>query len=111
MRKLIRTGKDHMAIMAAMAGHMPAFHQLLNTAQPGDIDQLSREFPGFHQYTKILESLATGIQSGAIPVPGRKEAPRQTKPVTGYRQLAAAMDLRIRHWPRKGYRVRRSSTA
>jgi hypothetical protein len=27
-----------MAIMAAMADHMPAFHQLLNTAQPGDID-------------------------------------------------------------------------
>jgi len=64
MQKLIRAGKDNMAIMAAMADHMPAFHQLLSIAQPGDIDQLTRKFPGFHRYAKILESLASGIQSG-----------------------------------------------
>jgi hypothetical protein len=34
MQRLIRAGKDNMAIVAAMAGHMPAFHQLLNTVQP-----------------------------------------------------------------------------
>ncbi len=76
MQKLIRAGKDNMTVMAAMADHMPAFHQLLNTAQPADIDQLARRFPGFYRYAKILESLASGIQSGAIPVPGRKEAHR-----------------------------------
>ena len=102
MQKLIRAGKDNMAIMAAMADHMPAFHQLLNTVQPGDMDQLTRKFPGFYRYAKILESLATGIQSGAIPVPGRKEAPRQTEPVTDYRQLAAAMDLRMRQLAEEG---------
>ena len=102
MQKLIRTGKDNMAIMAAMADHMPAFHQLLNTAQPGDIDQLTRKFPGFYRYAKILELLASGIQSGAIPVPGQKEAPRQTEPVTDYRQLAAAMDLRVRQLVEEG---------
>jgi hypothetical protein len=102
MQKLIRTGKDNMAIMAAMADHMPAFHQLLNTAQPGDIDQLTRKFPGFYRYAKILELLASGIQSGAIPVPGRKEAPRQTEPVTDDRQLAAAMDLRVRQLAEEG---------
>ena len=91
-----------MAIMAAMADHMPAFHQLLSTAQPGDIDQLTRKLPGFYRYAKILESLATGIQSGAIPVPGRKEAPRQTKPVTDHRQRAAAMDLRMRQLAEEG---------
>ena len=96
MQKLIRAGKDHMAIMVAMADHMPAFHQLLSTAQPGDIDQLTRKFPGFYRYAKILESLAAGIQSGAIPVPGRKEAPQQTKSTTDSRQLAAAIDLRVR---------------
>jgi phosphoglycolate phosphatase-like HAD superfamily hydrolase len=102
MQKLIRTGKDNMAIMAAMADHMPAFHQLLNTTQPDDFDQLTRKFPGFYRYAKILESLATGIQSGAIPVPGRKEAPQQTEPATGYRQLAAAMDLRVRQLADEG---------
>src|SRR5271166_6560332 len=96
MQKLIRGGKDHMAIMVAMADHMPAFHQLLSTAQPGDIDQLTRKFPGFYRYAKILESLAAGIQSGAIPVPGRKEAPQQTKSTTDSRQLAAAIDLHVR---------------
>jgi len=96
MQKLIRAGKDNIAIMAAMADHMPAFHQLLNTVQPGDLDQLTRKFPGFYRYAKILESVATGIQSGAIPVPGRKEAPRQPEPMAYYRQRAAAIDLRMR---------------
>jgi hypothetical protein len=102
MRKLIRAGGDNMGNMAAMADHMPAFHQLLSTARPGDIEQLIRELPGFYRYAKILESLATGIQSGAIPVPGRKEAPRQTKTVTDHRQRAAAMDLRMRQLTEEG---------
>lgn len=102
MQKLIRAGKDNMAIMAAMADHMPAFHQLLNTAEPGDIDQLARKLPGFYRYAKILESLASGIQSGSIPTPGRTAAPRQTEPATGYRQLAAAMDLRMRQLAEEG---------
>ena len=102
MQKLIRAGKDNMAIMAAMADHMPAFHQLLSTAQPADMEQLTRKFPGFYRYAKILESLATGIHSGAIPVPGRKEAHRQTEQSTGYRQLAAAMDLRVRQLAEEG---------
>lgn len=102
MQKLIRAGKDNLAIVAAMADHMPAFHQLLNTVQPGDIDQLARKFPGFYRYAKILESLATGIQSGAISVPGRTAAPQQPEQVTGYRQLAAAMDLRMRQLAEEG---------
>ena len=96
MQKLIRAGKDNMAIMAAMTDHMPAFHQLLSAAQPGDIDQLTRNFPGFYRYAKILESLAADIRSGVIPVPGREEAPGQTTAMTGHRQRAAAIDLRMR---------------
>jgi len=102
VRKFIRAGKDDMAIVAAMADRMPAFHQLLSTAQPGDIDQLAREFPGFYRYAKIVESLAAGIQSGAIPVPGRKQPPRQTTSTTDYRPLAAAMDLRMRQLADEG---------
>jgi hypothetical protein len=88
--------------MAAMADHMPAFHQLLSTAQPADMEQLTRKFPGLYRYAKILESLASGIQSGAIPVPGRKEVPQQTEQATGYRQLAGAMDLRVRQLAEEG---------
>ena len=102
MQKLIRAGKDSMAIMAAMADHMPAFHQLLNTVPPGDIDQLAQKFTGFYRYARILESLAPGIQSGATPPPGRTAPPRQTEQATGYRQLAAAMDLRMRQLAEEG---------
>jgi len=102
MQKLIRAGKDNTTIMAAMADHMPAFHQLLSTAQTADMEQLTRKFPGFYRYAKILELLATGIQSGAIPVPGRKPAPRQTTSTTDCRPLAAAMDLRMRQLAEEG---------
>jgi hypothetical protein len=91
-----------MTTMAAMPDHMPAFHQLLSTAQPADMEQLTRKFPGFYRYAKILEALASGIQSGAIPVPGRKEVPQQTEQATGHRQLAAAMDLRVRQLADEG---------
>jgi hypothetical protein len=101
MQKLIRAGKDNLTIIAAMADHMPAFRQLLDTAGPSDMDQLIRKFPGFYRYAKILESLAGGIQSGAIPVPGQK-APRQTAPETDHRQRAAAIDLRVRQLAKEG---------
>jgi hypothetical protein len=68
MRTLLRAGEDDAAILAAMAGHMPAFHQLFSTARPDDIDQLTREFPGCYRYAQILETLAAGIRSGAINV-------------------------------------------
>ena len=102
MQKLIRAGKDNTTIMAAMADQMPAFHQLLSTAQTADMEQLTRKFPGFYRYAKILELLATGIQSGAIPVPGRKPAPRQTTSTTDCRPLAAAMDLCMRQLAEEG---------
>src|SRR5271165_4162410 len=92
MQKLIRGGKDHMAIMVAMADHMPAFHQLLSTAQPGDIDQLTRKFPGFYRYAKILESLAAlcreypGFHTYAVLMEEAAEAERQ-KPARPYDDL------------------------
>ncbi len=73
---------------------------------PSEIDDLARKFPGFHRYAKILEALADGIQSGAIPVPGRQQPPRQT-PVTELRTHAAAIDLRMRQLAAEGCRVRR----
>ena len=102
MQKLIRTGADNTAIMAVMADHMPAFHQLLSTVQSADMEQLIRKLPGFYRYAKILEAFAAGIQSSAIPVPGRKEPPRQTTSSIDYRQLAAAMDLRMRQLTEEG---------
>lgn len=69
VRKLLATGKDDVAIMVAMADHMPAFKQLMDTAGRDDMDELTRRFVGFYRYAKILEALAAGIQSGDIEVP------------------------------------------
>ena len=69
MRKLLRSDKDAMAIMVAMADHMPAFRELIDTTQPEDLDELARRFLGFHEYAEVLEAVAAGIQSGEIDVP------------------------------------------
>jgi len=68
MRKLLRSDRDAMAIMVAMADHMPAFRNLIDTAQPEDLNELARRFPGFHEYAEVLEAVAAGIQSGEIDV-------------------------------------------
>ena len=96
VQKLIRAGKDDMTIAAAMADHMLNAKQLLETIQLVDLDELTRKFPRFYRYAKILESLAAGIRSGAIPVPGREAAPGQTTAMSRHRQRAAAIDLRMR---------------
>ena len=69
MQKLLRSGKDDMAIFVAMSDHMPRFKEMLDTTRPEDLNELTRKFSGFYRYAKILEDLAGGIQSGAIEVP------------------------------------------
>ena len=69
MQKLLRAGKDDMAIMVAMSDHMLGFKELVDTTQPEDLNELTRRFSGFYRYAKILEAVAGGIRSGAIEVP------------------------------------------
>jgi hypothetical protein len=47
---------------------MPIFKILLDSGHD-TMDELCRRFTGFYHYAKILETLAVGIQSGAIQVP------------------------------------------
>ena len=56
-------------IAADIADHMHGFKHLLDTAQPGTMDELCRRHPGFHRYAKTLEGIARAIGSGAITVP------------------------------------------
>lgn len=69
VQAFVRTGKDDMAVFADMAEHMADFEWLMDNAKPGVMDELCRRFAGFFQYAKILETVAAGIQSGAIAVP------------------------------------------
>lgn len=53
------------------------------------MDALCVEFAGFYRFAKILETLASGIASGKIKVPGGRTVNKE-------HQLAAAIDLRVR---------------
>jgi len=69
IRVLERTGSNEGDILREMFDEMPSFKQLMDTTTPDDMDHLCARFEGFYRYAKILETLAEGISSGAIPVP------------------------------------------
>ena len=69
MQPLIRAGKDDVAILVGMGEHMADFKHILDTGQPGVMDELCQRYPGFYRYAKLLENIASAIQSGAIKVP------------------------------------------
>jgi hypothetical protein len=69
VKAIARSGVDDFAIFTEMADYMPAFKRLMDTSTDDDMDQLAARYTGFHQYAKILETVAAGIQSGKIVVP------------------------------------------
>ena len=69
VQQLLGAGCDDATIMGEMFEYMPGFKRLMDTSQRGEMDDLCRRFPWFYHYAKILESVAAGIQSGAIKVP------------------------------------------
>jgi len=76
-------------ILSEMAEHMPDFHHLMMNTSGADMDALCDEYAGFYRFAKILETLASGIASGKIKVPGGRTDNKEHK-------LAAAIDLRVR---------------
>ncbi len=69
VKQLRAVGADDAELLAEMHDLMPNFKILLDTAQPGQMDELCVRFEGFHYYAKLLERLAQGIASGSIKVP------------------------------------------
>ncbi len=69
VRRLARTGRDDIGILAGMADLMPDFKRLMDSSKPGALDELGRRFAGFYRYAKILEAVASGIRAGTIKVP------------------------------------------
>ena len=61
--------RSDLTILGEMFDYMPGFKRLMDTSEPGTMDELCRRFAGFFRYAKILEMVAAGIQSGAIKVP------------------------------------------
>ena len=76
-------------ILPEMAEYMPDFHHLIVSASGPEMDALCAEFSGFYRFAKIIETLASGIASGKIKVPGGRIINEENR-------LAAAIDLRVR---------------
>ncbi|MEQ1636829.1 MAG: hypothetical protein ABL903_09045 [Methylococcales bacterium] len=82
-------------ILPEMAEYMPDFHHLMMHTSGPEMDALCVEYAGFFRYAKILETVASGIASGKIKVPGGQTVNKENK-------LAAAIDLRVRQLEAKG---------
>ncbi len=89
-QRLIKLGKTHATILGQMHDHLPGFKQLIDA---GVMREAGERYPGFYRFAKVLERTARGIQSGAIPVPGGRQAQsRQTDPLRAW-GLAIAVPM------------------
>ena len=92
MKQLDALGLLEVEILPEMADFMDDFHHLMMNAE---MDALCEEFAGFHRFTKILETLAAGIASGKVKVPGGRTVSKENR-------IAAAIDTRVRQLEAKG---------
>ena len=69
IQRLVCDGNDDLTILGEMFDYVPGFKRLMDTSEPGTMDELCRRLPGFFHYAKILGMVEAGIQSGAIKVP------------------------------------------
>lgn len=69
MQALIQAHADDLTVLGAMQDVMAGFRQLMETAGRAEMESLLHRFTGFHQFARVLERIAAGIQSGAIKVP------------------------------------------
>lgn len=95
IKQLDALGFLEVEILSEMAEHMPDFHHLMMNTSGADMDALCDEYAGFYRFAKILETLASGIASGKIKVPGGRTDNKEHK-------LAAAIDLRVRQLEAQG---------
>ncbi|CAE6868123.1 hypothetical protein R69746_08233 [Paraburkholderia aspalathi] len=100
MLYLEAAGVDETEIVAAMVDHMSAFHHLMQSLDNPAINFLGQEFTGFYRYAKIVETIASGIATGPIQVPG------QERKFAEEHRIAAAIDQRVRQLEAKGIRGR-----
>jgi hypothetical protein len=70
MKQLDALKLQEAEILPAMAEHMEDFHRLLTSSTSTAVDTLCDEFAGFYRFAKIIESIAAGLASGKIEVPG-----------------------------------------
>ena len=55
MQKLVCDGNDDLTILGEMFDYMPGFKRLMDTSEPGTMDELCRRFAGFFATQKSLK--------------------------------------------------------
>lgn len=95
IKQLDALGLLEVQILSEMADDMPGFHHLMVSTTGPEMDALCDEFAGFYRFAQILETLAHGIASGKIKVPGGRSVSEEER-------MAAAIDLRVRQLEAKG---------
>lgn len=98
MQRLEAAGLDETEILAAMVSHMSDFHHLMTSLGNPAINRLGQEFAGFYRYAKIVETVASGIATGRIQVPGKERRFAEEH------RIAAAIDQRVCQLEAKGIR-------
>src|SRR5688572_22614311 len=88
IKRLDASGMQETEILPAMEEYMADFRYVMMHASGREMDALCDEFAGFYRFAKILETLASGLASGEIRVPGGRAANEE-------RRLAAAIDQRV----------------
>jgi hypothetical protein len=63
------TCHDDLAMLGAMRDYLAGFKGLMDSTSREELNALMQQFPGLYRLTKLLERVATGIQSGEIRVP------------------------------------------
>ncbi len=95
IRQLDALGLLEVEILPEMAEYMPDFHRLMMNTSGSEMDALCEEYAGFYRFAKILETVASGIASGKIKVPGGRTVNKE-------HEIAAAIDLRVRQLEAQG---------
>jgi hypothetical protein len=96
MMLLDAAGLDEVVeIIAAMVDYMSDFHRLITEISGPAMNSLCSEFAGLYRYAKTVETIASGIASGKIKVPGGRAHSEEHR-------IAAAIDQRVRQLEAKG---------
>jgi hypothetical protein len=61
--RLLKLDSDE-ALLMGMLPLMEPFKKLMDKAQPGQLDLMCEQFPGFEHFAKLLEAMASGIADG-----------------------------------------------
>jgi hypothetical protein len=81
IRQIIDNGGGDEEILRAMPDHMSNFKLLLDSAAPGELDALCRQYDGFYRFAQLLERMAQAIADGSLTVPrARKRRLPKPKP-------------------------------